>query len=351
MYNGITVGPPRGRNPSVMENESSAVLSPTSYRDGHNGHVQHQKGMNNKEYKPQETTDQSNRYYLFCIHTFALFLHIVSTIVVLVLTVVIVNDNPDGHTTYAVYDYVSEWNSDTMRGAPNGRWDVVFHLSLPSAIIAFELFTIAAETYFVHHLKDTKTTVYSKDKDNVVPFLRNIYKGRNPVRWLEYFFSAATMMGIIAYFCGVKDVTTLVAVVVLTSITQVFGFFAEEWAYFLRKSKSETDSLTNSVFEDSTCRRLIPHLFGWVPQLSAWGLVFARFSIADANTNYNMPGFVRVIVGTQFVLFISFGGVQLYMLWFPLTQKRAVNSEAAYACLSAVAKLLLVWILFANVFF
>jgi hypothetical protein len=154
------------------------------------------------------------------------------------------------------------------------------------------------------------------------------------------------MMGIIAYFCGITDATTLTAVVVLVSTTMLFGNIAEERANIRRRHWCACGDIRNTRLA-----RLSPHLMGWIPQLAAWGIIIARFTKADADTDHRMPKFVIAIVGTQGVLFTSFAVVQLVMLWNTmLSEKKAVYCEAAYAVLSAVAKLLLVWMVFANIF-
>jgi hypothetical protein len=99
----------------------------------------------------------------------------------------------------------------------------------------------------------------------------------------------------------------------------------------------------------SRCVRLSPHIIGWIPQMVAWGLVIARFAKADSDTDHQMPEFVKVIIGLELFLFASFGVVQFVFLWNTITPNRAVVAEAAYCVLSAVAKVLLAWMVFVNV--
>jgi hypothetical protein len=331
--------------------------------------------------KPLWLVMRKHQRKLLWVHMIAFVVHLVSLFALVLTSIDVYSNNPYGRTSYQVYDYVTGYNNVTKSVEPLPEWQPAFRLSLPFAVIFFVSCSVAAEYFFVFMLR---MSFYSKPPildgrnramrtseelyiEYGVEFVKNIQLGRNPARWLEYFFSAPTMMGIIAYFAGVTDATTLVAVVALVATTQLFGLLAENWNAILHLNDNldhndvhdldTVNDVNNNPkhvwWADPRLRsvRLLPHLLGWIPQTVAWSLIIARFAKADADTGHRMPDFVYPIVITQFILFASFGFVQLWLYWLPLTPDRAVNAEAAYAILSAVAKALLAWMVFSYVLF
>ena len=113
-------------------------------------------------------------------------------------------------------------------------------------------------------------------------------------RFIEYAFSASTMLLAIGVEAGVDDIYTLQAMFVLVFATMLFGIVAEL-------------SCTRSL-------AWIAHAGGWLTFLSAYSPVLDSFLLSSARSTAAAPGFVHVIVFLQFVLFACFGGVQAYAL-------------------------------------
>ena len=177
-------------------------------------------------------------------------------------------------------------------------------------------------------------------------------------RFIEYAFSAPTMIMAIAVETGVDDIYTLQAMFVLVFATMVFGIIAEL----------------------AVARELawLPHMAGWVTFLSAYSPILDAFIQSSERSTLVAPGFVHVIVFLQFILFACFGAVQAYALFFyfptqaagpgeeePLTEKAGdaddfyYNQEdprhnttritMAYVLLSITAKSLLGWLILAPI--
>lgn len=111
-----------------------------------------------------------------------------------------------------------------------------------------------------------------------------------PFRWIEYTFSASVMVMILAYIPGNVFERELIALFALTMITMIFGHLHE----VICRPKS-----LDEWAEPSKMWRLQAHLFGYIPQCFAWGLIIAQFlkaataSTSDAEGNKReMPKFV-----------------------------------------------------------
>lgn len=160
----------------------------------------------------------------------------------------------------------------------------------------------------------------------------------SPFRWLEYFFSASIMFALLAYPCGVLTVEALVPCVGLIATTMLFGS-AAEWT-----SRPRADNEWSNPLRV----RLQPHLWGYVPQVTAWSVVLFAFS-SNATGENKPPDFVYTIVVSEFILFWSFGLVQLSTLVRP--PDRYTDGEYAYQALSLVSKGLLGLILYTQLLF
>lgn len=160
-----------------------------------------------------------------------------------------------------------------------------------------------------------------------------------PSRWIEYFFSATTMILTISYPAGIVQFTELVAIGSLIATTMLFGHFTE----VISRPSPDSDTWTLPLWS-----RLSPHLLGYIPQLAAWFIIMYTFYGAG-NGERGPPDFVYAIVWLQLALFFSFGFIQLVVLCRP--PSKYVQGEYAYQTLSLVAKGLLGIMLLTNVLF
>jgi len=176
-------------------------------------------------------------------------------------------------------------------------------------------------------------------------YLRALESAYAPFRWIEYSFSASIMILILAYTSGTINQNVLVLLFSLTFVTMTFGHLHE---VVCRPASLETWSIGNKFW------RLQAHLFGYIPQLFAWGVLIAQFmeaggaSTTDAQGNTRqMPAFVYGIVFGELLIFWSFGIVQLVVSLRP--PSKYYQGEIAYMWLSLFAKGFLGIIVLSNV--
>lgn len=137
-----------------------------------------------------------------------------------------------------------------------------------------------------------------------------IVKGKNPLRFIEYGFSAAIMLIAIALINGVTDINLLASIGVLTAGCQICGLVVE----YLKDVKL----------------KWILHFNGWLLFLCAYGIIYHAFSKSvEANDAVKPPEFVYVIVFVLFLLYSCFGLVQLTEL---MCETRFFNFLCCKAC-------------------
>lgn len=197
-----------------------------------------------------------------------------------------------------------------------------------------------------------------------------ISEGRNPLRFVEYSISASIMLMIIALINGIIDIHLLFCIAVLTASCQLCGLVVE-------------------YIEDINMK-WVNHLNGWLTFCSAyWCITRAFVASAEAVDGVSPPDFVYVIVLILFLLYASFGLVQLIELmcitkwmnfkinwfwvcprwcgggccqcferetdskWCPsIREKDRCNplyKEMVFVTLSLGAKMVLGWMLFVNI--
>jgi len=196
-----------------------------------------------------------------------------------------------------------------------------------------------------------------------------IKSGKNPLRFIEYSISASIMLIIIAIINGIFDIHHLLAIGVLTCSCQLCGLVVE--------------------FLDVKQLGLmwINHLNGWITFCSAYYIIARAFFASLAfDPDIQPPSFVYAIVVAIFLLYASFGFVQLVeltCLTCPCGDTTCVSEskpgrcygccrvfcpayrtedkkgtlrcnplykEMVFVTLSLGAKLTLGWLLFVNVF-
>jgi len=58
-------------------------------------------------------------------------------------------------------------------------------------------------------------------------YQRNLDRGMNPARWIEYTFSSSLMIVVIAWLCGVFDLSSLIMIASLNATMILFGHLME----------------------------------------------------------------------------------------------------------------------------
>ena len=193
-------------------------------------------------------------------------------------------------------------------------------------------------------------------------YLEGIERRVNWVRWVEYSFSATTMILAVAFVLNIQDVGSVAMLATSTAVTQLFGLVGE--LMLERKNGSYREDLFVAAW--------VSHLSGWVLQFGVFFTIFVSYfqSVEQAASNggEEPPAFVYAIVLSMAILFGSFGIVQLFDFIHrtcydrdgasgPLCKKGMCcgcvahdTFELAYIGLSLSAKALLSILVAANLF-
>ena len=157
-----------------------------------------------------------------------------------------------------------------------------------------------------------------------------ISESKNPLRFIEYSFSASIMLIAIALLNGVTDINLIISIAVLTSSCQLCGLAVE--------------------YVEDILIKILLHFTGWLQFCWAYGIIGHAFfkSIEASNSSgaSGPPNFVYIIVIVLFLLYASFGFIQLYELCRNLDP---YTKEKSYVLLSLTSKLVLGWMIFSNV--
>ena len=155
---------------------------------------------------------------------------------------------------------------------------------------------------------------------------RDLSRGINRFRWVEYSVSATLMIILISFYSGITSINAIIAIAGANVGMILFGWVQE---------------LMNPPGRTTTT--MLPFWFGALVGLAPW--VSIAFNIFGSKT---VPGFVYGIVVSQVILFFSFGLNQ----WL---QYRGIGrwtdyayGEKTYLVLSLVAKSLLAWQIFGG---
>lgn len=191
----------------------------------------------------------------------------------------------------------------------------LFDLSVPMLIATFFFLSAAAHLFIA--------TVYNKK------YNRNLGRGINKVRWVEYSVSASVMMVAIAMLVGVYDFASLVMIFVLVAIMNLLGLVME--------IHNQTTKKTSWLSYWIGC------LAGIVP----WFVIGFCFWLS-ADQGSAPPAFVYWIFVSIFVFFSCFA-VNMVLQYKKIGPwKDYLYGERAYIILSLVAKTLLAWQVFAG---
>lgn len=197
-----------------------------------------------------------------------------------------------------------------------------YGIDLGWLIISFHILSFLFQSFAT--LSDFKGPFFGYKYTNM------INNNKNPLRFIEYSISASIMLISIALINGVTDINLIISIAILTGCCQLSGLAVE--------------------YIDNKKIKWLLHISGWLQFIWAYGIIFyAFFKSVDASNKsggISPPSFVYVIVFVLFILYSSFGFVQLTELIINLDP---YTKEKSYVLLSLTAKLLLGWMIFSNV--
>jgi hypothetical protein len=158
---------------------------------------------------------------------------------------------------------------------------------------------------------------------------RDLKAGVNKIRWIEYAFSASTMMVAIGLLVGVQDVSTLLMLFGLTAVMNLSGLVMELWNQGARSVN------------------WLGYIVGCIAGVLPW-IVVAIYLISGGVYGAAAPAFVYWIFGSMFILFSAFA-VNMFLQYRKVGRwGDYLYGERVYMILSLVAKTVLAWQIFAG---
>ena len=147
----------------------------------------------------------------------------------------------------------------------------------------------------------------------------------NYARWIEYSITATLMIMLIMFTSGIKDFDVFVSVSVCTFCLMLLGQVIEVM-------------ISDNRIKDAILLTGI----AWSLFALIWYNISSTF-IHIFQNNAEIPNFVTTVYAMMFVMYSSFGFVQIYQLIYPQTNYE--NIEISYVILSFISKALLVMLL------
>jgi hypothetical protein len=160
-------------------------------------------------------------------------------------------------------------------------------------------------------------------------YQKNISRGINYARWMEYALSSSLMIVVIALLVGIYDLVSLLLIFFLNAMMILFG-----WMMELHNQTTERVNWTS-------------FLFGSLAGAAAW-VAIAIYLAGAGNEFGNVPTFVYWIFFSIFIFFNLFA-INMILQYKKLGPwRRYLFGERMYIVLSLVAKSLLAWQVWAG---
>ncbi len=158
-------------------------------------------------------------------------------------------------------------------------------------------------------------------------YTRNLSKGINYARWIEYSFSSSVMIVAIAMLFGMYDIATLILIFALNAIMILFG-----WMMELHNQTTQKTDWTAFIF-------------GSIAGIVPWIAIFIYF-IGSVTSGEQVPNFVYAIYVSLFLFFNVFA-INMVLQYKKVGRwQDYLYGEKVYIVLSLVAKSLLAWQVF-----
>lgn len=160
-------------------------------------------------------------------------------------------------------------------------------------------------------------------------YVKNLKKGINYARWIEYAFSSSVMIVVIGMLVGVYDLSTLLLMFGINAMMILFGMMME---------------VHN---QDTKKTNWLSFYFGCIAGAFPW-IVIALFLFGSGTGEYKAPDFVYWIFFSIFLFFNAFTFNIVLQYKEVGKWKDYTYGEKVYVILSLVAKSLLAWQVFAG---
>ncbi len=161
-------------------------------------------------------------------------------------------------------------------------------------------------------------------------YKKDLSKGMNRARWIEYSVSASTMIVAIAMLVGIYDLASLIMLFTLVMVMNLCGLVMEVHNQTTNKTK------------------WISYIVGCIAGIVPWIAIGVYFWASDTYGAGQIPTFVYYIYISIFIFFNCFALNMFlqYKKWGPW--KNYLFGERVYIILSLVAKSALAWQVFAG---
>ncbi len=160
-------------------------------------------------------------------------------------------------------------------------------------------------------------------------YIKNIKKGINYARWIEYSVSSSLMIVLIAMLVGVYDLSALILLFSINAMMIFCGWIMEV--------HNQTTKKTN----------WISYIFGCFAGIVPW-VVVALYLFGSGEGEFRAPDFVYWIFFSIFLFFNSFS-LNMFLQYKKIGKwKDYTFGEKMYILLSLLAKSALAWQIFAG---
>jgi hypothetical protein len=206
------------------------------------------------------------------------------------------------------------------------KYDVISQQLLPSTRNLFELQIgpVVASFLFLSSLAHLLISLPGINNW----YNKNLAKGANYARWIEYSFSSSIMILVIAMLVGIYDISALIAIIILNATMILFG-----WMMELHNQSTTKANWTSFIF-------------GCIAGIGPW--IAIGIYLWNPGSADKAPNFVYWIYFSIFLFFNSFAINQVLQYKKLGKWSDYLYGERAYIILSLVAKSLLAWQVFAG---
>ena len=161
---------------------------------------------------------------------------------------------------------------------------------------------------------------------NSETYFKDLKKGINKFRWIEYAISSSIMIVLISTLFGIYDIASLILIFIVNASMNLFGLVMEQMNSGADKTKVNWG----------------PFIWGGIAGLAPWIAIFL-YMFGTGNFDI-VPWFVWAIVGTYFVAFNTFP-INMILQYKKVGKwKNYLYGERTYIVLSLVAKTFLAWL-------
>ncbi len=206
------------------------------------------------------------------------------------------------------------------------KFDVLTQTLAPSQSTLFELRIgpMIAAFLFISSLAHLAVGLFFNDWYN-----KNLTRGINFARWIEYAFSSSIMIIVIAMLVGIYNIDSLLLLFFLNAMMILFG-----WMMELHNQTTQKTNWTSFYF-------------GCIAGIVTW-VAIAIYLFGAGNGDNKAPSFVYWIYFSIFLFFNCFAINQVLQYKKIGRWQDYLYGEQAYIILSLVAKSLLAWQVWAG---